>query len=59
MMKQRIKAYANPPTRIQQLRDALQADGEKITHAEILAPIDQMPARVRAVIAARGGYGKY
>ncbi len=59
MIKQRIKAYENPPTRIQALRDALAAEWAKITHEEILAVVDTMPARCAAVKAANGGPTKY
>ncbi len=59
MIKQRIKAYENPPTRIQQLRDALAAEWANITHEEILAVVDTMPARCAAVKAANGGPTKF
>jgi transposase len=58
-MKQRIKAYEKRPTRIQELRDALAAEWEKITYEEILELVDSMPARVKAVVEANGGHTKY
>ncbi len=58
-MKQRIKAYQERPTCIQPLRDVLAAEWEKITHEEILALVDSMPERVRAVVEANGGPTKF
>jgi transposase len=58
-MKQRIKAYEKRLTRIRELRDALAAEWEKITTEEILALVDSMPARVKAVVEANGGHTKY
>lgn len=59
MMKQRIKAYKDRPTRIQALRDAMAAEWERITMEEILKLVDSMPERVRAVVAANGGPTKF
>ncbi len=59
MIKQCIRAYENLPTRIQALQDALAAEWAKITHEELLAMVDTMPARCAAVMAANGGPTKY
>ncbi len=59
MIKQRIKAYKNPPRKIQELRDALAAEWAKITPEEILALVDTMPERCAAVKAANCGPTKY
>ncbi len=45
--------------RIQELRVAMAAEWEKITHEEILALVDSMPARVKAVVETNGGHTKY
>jgi hypothetical protein len=58
-MKQHIKAYEKRPTPIQELRDALAAEWDKITYEKILALVDSMPARVKAVVKANGGPPKY
>jgi hypothetical protein len=58
-IKQRIKAYENPPRKIQELRDALAAEWAIITHEEILALVATMPERCAAVKAANGGPTKY
>jgi hypothetical protein len=52
IIKQQIKAYIDHPTRIQPLRDAMEAEWEKITIEEILAVVDSMPEWVRAVVEA-------
>jgi hypothetical protein len=59
IIKQRIKAYENPPTRIQELRDALAAEWAKSTHEEILAVMNTMPKQCAAVKAANGGSTKF
>jgi hypothetical protein len=59
IIKQQIKAYNDHPTCIQPLRDAMEARWEKITTDEILALVDSMPERVRAVVEANGGPTKY
>jgi hypothetical protein len=58
-MTQQIKAYEKRPTRIQELRDSLAAEWEKVTYEEILELVDSMPARVKAVVEANGGHTKY
>ncbi len=44
IIKQRIEAYKNPPTKIQELHGALAAEWARITQEEILAVVDTMLA---------------
>jgi hypothetical protein len=59
MIEQCIGAFENLPTQIQALLDALAVEWARITHEEILAVVDTMPARCAAVRAANGGPTKY
>ncbi len=57
--KQRIKVYNDRPTRIQALRNALQAEWARITHEEILAVVDSTVERVSEVVEADGGHTEF
>ncbi len=59
MMKQRIKAYKERPTQIPPLRNAMQAEWDRITMEDNFKLVDSMPERVRAVVAANGEHAKY
>jgi hypothetical protein len=53
-VKQRVKADADCPTRMQALRDALKTEWDKKTMEKIQALVDTMPERIRPVNKANG-----
>ena len=58
-MKNEISALPERPSTIQTMEDAIWSIWAKIDQASIQAIVDTMPARIEAVLSARGGHTRY
>ena len=58
-LKTIIRAWSHPPTRLDELKAAVQDAWDQITEEDIEAHVKHMKDRVSAVLKANGGHTKY
>lgn len=58
-LKRRLNNYPTRPTTKEELADRIEKEWYKFTQADCLKYIDSMPARIEAVIKAKGGATRY
>ena len=59
ILKRKLAAYPEAPQGMEELWQRVQVEWEKIGVEECRKLIESMPARVKAVLKAKGGYTKY
>ena len=58
-LKRRLGEYPTPPEGVEELWERVQSEWAKIPVEVVLNLIDSMPARIKAVIKARGGHTRF
>lgn len=58
-LKQKIRARKDIPTKLEDLKIAVREAWDSITIEEVNQLVDNMPERVKAVIASRGGHTRF
>jgi hypothetical protein len=58
-LKQKLNSYQTRPTTKEELADRIEKEWYKFTKKDCLKYIDSMPARIEAVIKAKGGATRY
>ena len=59
VLKRKLAAYERPPTSMKELWERVQVEWEAISEQECQKLVESMPARIHAVLQAKGGYTKY
>ena len=59
ILKRKLAAYPEAPQGMEELWQRVQVEWEKIGVEECRKLIESMPARVKEVLKAKGGYTKY
>ena len=59
VLTRKLAAYERPPTSMKELWERVQVEWEAISEQECQKLVESMPARIHAVLQAKGGYTKY
>ncbi|RPD77134.1 hypothetical protein L226DRAFT_428838, partial [Lentinus tigrinus ALCF2SS1-7] len=54
-LKRKLAAYERPPTSMKELWERVQVEWEAISVQECQKLVESMPARIKAVLEAKGG----